>query len=65
VRDLEERERFESLGMRAVVDESAPRGIGLAAAVLAEMGIEPEAIEGWAQRQRARARGDALAAEAA
>jgi CPA2 family monovalent cation:H+ antiporter-2 len=65
VRDPEERDRFEALGMRAIVDESAPRGLDLAAAVLAEMGIEPAAIEGWSRRQQERARGDVLPAEAA
>jgi hypothetical protein len=57
VMDDAEAGRFHALGMRAVVDRSVPPGLEFAAAVLAELGIGADALEGWMQRQRNRALG--------
>jgi len=51
----EDRQRFEAIGMRAVVSRSTPRGLDLAAAVLAHHGVEQRKIAAWMQRQQGRA----------
>jgi CPA2 family monovalent cation:H+ antiporter-2 len=50
----EDRARFESLGMRPVVDRSAPRGLDLAAAVLRSEGVADEKVRAWMQREQER-----------
>jgi len=51
----EDRQRFEAIGMRAVVSRSTPRGLDLAAAVLAHQGVEQRKIAAWMRRQQGRA----------
>lgn len=53
--DEADRERFAAIGLRPVVDRGAPRGLELASAVLAELGIDPDAVALWRNRQRERA----------
>jgi len=53
--DPEDIERFRDIGLRGVLDRSAPRGIDLAEAVLLELGVDPDRIANWARRQRERA----------
>ncbi|CAL1238956.1 cation:proton antiporter [Candidatus Methylocalor cossyra] len=50
----EERPRYAALGMRAVVNRSVPRGLELAAAVLAAQGVDDERIHAWMRRQQER-----------
>jgi CPA2 family monovalent cation:H+ antiporter-2 len=57
VRSEEDRERFRSIGMHPVMDRSVPPGLDLAGAILAELGIEAEAIGAWKRRQQERALG--------
>ena len=52
VSDDEERERFEALGMRAIVMRSAPEGIDMAAAVLQAHDVDEEKIQEWIRRQQ-------------
>jgi hypothetical protein len=42
-----------------VPDRGVPRGLDLATAVLIELGVDPDELIEWAQRQRRRAMGDA------
>jgi Kef-type K+ transport system membrane component KefB len=49
-----ERQRYEALGMRVVVNRSVPRGLELAAAVLAAQGVDDERIYAWMRRQQER-----------
>jgi len=66
IRDEADRERFQAGGLLPVVDRGRPRGTDLAAAVLAELGVDPDAVELWRRRQQQRAVGDDQAvAEAA
>ena len=67
IRDEADRERFEAIGLMPVVDRGTPRGIDLAAAILAEFGIDSDAIELWRcrQQERAQAGKDELVAHAA
>jgi CPA2 family monovalent cation:H+ antiporter-2 len=55
VADEEEAARFRAIGMRAVLDRSVPRGLDLAGAVLAELGVEPARVGEWMARQQERA----------
>jgi CPA2 family monovalent cation:H+ antiporter-2 len=57
--DQDEAARLGALGLRAVVDRSFPPGVDLAAAVLAELGVEADAIAGWMRREQERALGRA------
>jgi CPA2 family monovalent cation:H+ antiporter-2 len=50
-----DRQRFEAIGMRVVVSRSTPRGLELAAAVLAHHGVEQRKVAAWMQRQQQRA----------
>jgi hypothetical protein len=52
VADNVEAEQFRALGMQPVLKSAAAPGIDLAVAVLAELGIEPDAIVAWADRQQ-------------
>jgi monovalent cation:proton antiporter-2 (CPA2) family protein len=52
VENDEDRDRFEALGMRAVVNRSHPRGLDLAAAVLDTHGVSAEKIHAWMLRQQ-------------
>jgi CPA2 family monovalent cation:H+ antiporter-2 len=47
--------QFDALGMRAVVSRSVPKGLELAAAILAHQGVERSAIAAWMRRQQDRA----------
>jgi Kef-type K+ transport system membrane component KefB len=47
--------QFDALGMRAVVSRSIPKGLELAAAILAHQGVERSAIAAWMRRQQDRA----------
>lgn len=56
VRDEDEHGKFSALGIEPVVAADGPvRGLALASAVLAALGIEPEAIARWTRAERARA----------
>ena len=48
----EDRKRFESLGMKAIVSRSFPKGIDLAEAVLHEHDVPSEKISQWISRQQ-------------
>lgn len=50
----DEAAQLNELGIEAVVSPDDSRGIEAAQALLAAMGIEPDAITGWTARQRAR-----------
>jgi len=50
----EERQRYEALGMRVAVNHSVPRGLDLAAAVLASRGVDEARIGVWMRRQQER-----------
>jgi CPA2 family monovalent cation:H+ antiporter-2 len=58
----EDRQRFEAIGMRAVISRSIPKGLELAAAVLAHHGVDKRKIAAWMRRQQDRAL-DAIASE--
>src|SRR5262249_20410958 len=60
----EERQRFEAIGMRAVISRSIPKGLELAAAVLAHHGVDERKIAAWMRREQDRAL-EAVASEAA
>lgn len=47
VDDEEEKQKFEALGMKAIVTRSVPKGIALAAAVLQEHQVSGDKIEKW------------------
>lgn len=53
-----EAERFEKVGVRAVIDDPRTPGLPLAEAVLAELGTDPDAIASWARQERQRASSD-------
>jgi CPA2 family monovalent cation:H+ antiporter-2 len=55
VEDEEQRLKFESLSIQAVVDRSFPPGLDIAARVLREHGIEEKKIAKWMQLQQSRA----------
>jgi hypothetical protein len=55
VRDRDEAERFESIGLLPVIDRSMPPGLDLAARVLGELSVEPHRIGDWMRRQQERA----------
>ena len=57
--DQDEAGRLAALGLRAVVDRGFPPGVDLATAVLAEVGVEEEAITGWMRGEQQRAPGRA------
>ncbi len=59
VEDDADVQRFHAVGVRAVPDRGVPRGLDLATAVLIELGVDPDELIEWAQRQRRRAMGDA------
>jgi hypothetical protein len=65
VADEAERERFSRIGLTAVLDRSVPRGLGLAGAVLAELGVDADAVALWNKRQRERREEGERIAEAA
>ncbi len=48
-------EQFRAIGMQPVIDRSTPPGLDLAAAVLAELGIDPGRVTDWARLERERA----------
>jgi len=51
----EDRARFERIGMRPVVNRSAPRGLDLAAEVLRSQSVADEKVRAWMQREQERA----------
>src|SRR5262249_51918417 len=51
----EDRQRFEAIGMRTVISRSIPRGLELAAAVLAHHGVDRRKIAAWMGREQDRA----------
>ncbi len=55
VRDEAEGQRFRAAGIQAVVDRGEPPGIGVAATVLIELGVEASVMDAWMRRQQARA----------
>lgn len=55
VHDDVEGQRFRAIGMQAIVDRGAPPGLDVAIAVLAELGVEADAMGAWMRRQQARA----------
>lgn len=55
--------RHHALGMEAVINRTAPRGLDFASAVLATVGVEQEAIARWRRDEMDRARLDAMAAD--
>lgn len=50
-----EKNKFESLGMKAVIEHSHPKGIDIAAQVLGSEGISSEEIKIWMQQEQERA----------
>jgi len=54
VSDSTELARFESLGVKPVIDVASKPGLDLAAFVLREMGIEEDRIAAWYQKERGR-----------
>jgi len=60
----EERRQFEAIGMRAVISRSIPKGLELAAAVLAHHGVDERKIAAWMRREQDRAL-EAVASDAA
>lgn len=46
-----EAQRFRNIGFAVVVDRRSPRGLDVAATILSEMEIPPEAIENWILEQ--------------
>jgi CPA2 family monovalent cation:H+ antiporter-2 len=52
VADEEEKQRFDALGMQAVVNRSVPPGLDLAVAVLRAQQVPAEKIHAWMQRQQ-------------
>jgi CPA2 family monovalent cation:H+ antiporter-2 len=55
----EQKARFATLGMKAVVNRSTPKGLELAAALLQDQGVDPHKIQEWLQRQQEQALGAA------
>jgi len=55
VESEEDRARFERIGMRPVVNRSAPRGLDLAAELLRSQGVSHEKVRAWMQREQERA----------
>jgi CPA2 family monovalent cation:H+ antiporter-2 len=55
VEDDADKARFEALGMHTVVNRSRPKGLDLAAAVLAAQGIPADTIQAWMSRYQTRA----------
>ncbi|HEY0352892.1 MAG TPA: cation:proton antiporter [Enterovirga sp.] len=53
----EDAELFLSIGLHPVIDRSQPPGLDLAAAVLDELGVDPDAVAAWMRRQQERALG--------
>ena len=52
VKNKTEREQFLTLGMQAIIEQSFPRGLDTAAAVLRSHGIGNEQLKNWMQRQQ-------------
>ncbi len=52
VKTAEDKRRFDSLGMQAVVQQTFPTGVDLAAATLRVQGIDEDTIESWMRRQQ-------------
>ena len=48
-------ERFDLLGVRAVVDRSFPPGLDFTAAILSSLDVEGDAINHWMRHQQERA----------
>jgi CPA2 family monovalent cation:H+ antiporter-2 len=55
VHDETEAARFQTLGVRTVIDRSVPRGLDLASQVLGVLGVEPARIGEWMRQQQERA----------
>jgi len=55
VESEEDRARFESIGMRPIVNRSAPRGLDLAAELLRSQGVADEKVRAWMRREQERA----------
>lgn len=52
VENEDQKKKFEELGMRAIVSRSMPKGLDLAAAVLAEHNIDDDSIRDWMERHQ-------------
>ncbi len=52
VKNKTEREQFSTLGMRAVIEQSFPRGLDIAVTTLRQQGIKNEQLKSWMQRQQ-------------
>ena len=52
VENEDQKKKFEELGMTAIVSRSMPKGLDLAAAVLAEHNIDDESIREWMERHQ-------------
>lgn len=52
VKNVHEKRLFDALGMRAITEQSFPRGLGLAVTVLNHSGIETKMIKKWTKRQQ-------------
>lgn len=55
MRDEAEGQRFRAAVMQAVADRGEPPGIGVAATVLIELGVEASVMDAWMRRRQARA----------
>lgn len=62
VAEEHEIERFNSIGIRAILDRSEPRGVAVAMAALVELGCDPASVTAWSQQlgRRALAPGESL-----
>jgi CPA2 family monovalent cation:H+ antiporter-2 len=65
IADAASRDEFAAAGLVPVVDHSVPPGLDLAAAVLADLGVEGPAVGSWMRRQQDRALTALSEAEAA
>ncbi|MCA9473656.1 MAG: cation:proton antiporter [Nitrospirales bacterium] len=55
VENDEERQKFETLGMKAIVTRSVPKGLDLAALVLREHKVSDDKIQKWMRREQEQA----------
>jgi len=60
VTNEDDKNRFHALGMQAVIQQSFPRGLDMAAAVLEQHGVEKKKITSWMKRQQAQELEDSL-----
>jgi len=60
VKDETDKERFDALGMQAVIQQSFPRGLDMAVAVLDAQGVNKKKQHNWMKRQQTQELDDVL-----